>query len=76
MPLIDCEINFNLTFSGDCVISSAYWETKYAVTHTKRYVPVVNLSTKDTVKQLKQLESSFTGIIIKLTGINTNQKCE
>ena len=76
MPLIDCEIDFNLTFSEDWVISSAYRETKYAVTDTKLYVPVVTLSTQDNVKRLKQLESSFNGIITKLTGINTNQKCE
>ena len=41
MPLIDCEVNLILTWSKDCVISSATGETKFAVTETKLYVPVV-----------------------------------
>ena len=29
MPLINCEINFSLTWSEDCVISSTTGETKF-----------------------------------------------
>ena len=31
----------------------------FAITGTKRYVPVVTLTTQDNVKLLKQLESGF-----------------
>ena len=41
MPLINCEINLILTWSGDCAISSATVETKFKITDTKLYVPVV-----------------------------------
>ena len=45
MPLINCEVNLILTWSKDCVISSATGQTKFAITETKLYVPVVTLST-------------------------------
>ena len=59
MPLINCEINLILTWSTDCVISSAADETKYAVTDTKPNVPIVTLSTKYDAKLLKQLQYGF-----------------
>ena len=46
IPLINCEVNLILTWSKDCVISSATGETKFAITETKAYVPVVTLSTE------------------------------
>ena len=57
--LINCEINLILTWSTDYVISSATEETKFAMTDTKRYVPVVTLSTQDNAKLLEQLRSGF-----------------
>ena len=59
MPLINCEVNLILTWSKDCVISSATGETKFAITETKLYVPVVTLSTEDNAKLLQQLKSNF-----------------
>ena len=56
MPLISCEISLILTYSENCVISSA---SKFAITDTKLYVLVVTLSNQDNIKQFKQLESSF-----------------
>ena len=47
MPLINCEINLILTWSEDCVISSATGETKFKITDTKLYVLVVTLSIQD-----------------------------
>ena len=38
MPLINYEINFILTWSDDCVISSATRATKFKITDTKLYV--------------------------------------
>ena len=63
MPLINCEVNLILTWSPTCVISSATGETKFKITETKLYVPVVTLSTQDNAKLLQQLKSSFKKII-------------
>ena len=59
MPLINCEINLILTWSEDRVISSATGTTKFEITYTKLYVPVVTLSTQDNAKLLQQLKSGF-----------------
>ena len=59
MSLNNCEVNLILTWSKDCVISSATGETKFAITETKLYVPVVTLSTQDNAKLLQQLKSGF-----------------
>ena len=53
MPLINCELELILTWSKNCVISSATGETKFATTETKLYVPVVTLSTEDNAKLLQ-----------------------
>ena len=45
MSLINCEVNLILTWSKDCVISNSEGETKFSINETKRYVPVVTLST-------------------------------
>ena len=67
MPLINSNVNPILTWSTDCVISSAIGETKFAVNDTKCYVPIVTLSTQDNAKLLEQLKSGFKGT-------NINQK--
>ena len=36
MPLINCEINLILTWSENCVISSATGKAKFAITDTKQ----------------------------------------
>ena len=59
MPLINCDINFILTWSEDCVISSATGATKFKITDTKLYVPFVTLSTQDNAKLLQQLKQGF-----------------
>ena len=53
MALSNCEIDLILTWSTDCVISSANGGTKFAITDTKRYVPIVTLSTQENVKLLE-----------------------
>ena len=45
MPLINYKINLILSWSEDCVFSSVTGETKFKITDTKLYVPVVTLST-------------------------------
>ena len=59
MPLNNFEINLILTWSEDCVISSAIGKLKFKITDAKLYFPVVNLSTQDKVKLLEQLKSGF-----------------
>ena len=59
MPLIKCEINLILTWSENCVISSATGKIKFAITDTKLYVPIVTLPIQDNAKLLKQLISGF-----------------
>ena len=56
MLLINCEVNLILTLCKDCVISSTTRETKFAITETKLYVPVVTLSTQDNAELLQQLK--------------------
>ena len=46
MPLINCETNLILTWSTDCVISSATGATKFVITDAKLYFPVVTLLTQ------------------------------
>ena len=59
VTLINFEISLILTWSQDCVISSATGETKFVITDTKLYAPAVTLSTQDNAKLLEQLRSSF-----------------
>ena len=62
MPLINCKINLILTWSNRCFIIDnpiADQEPTFTITDTKRYVPVVTLSTQDNAKLLEQLISGF-----------------
>ena len=52
MLLINCKVNLILTWSSTCVIFSAPGETKFKINDTKRYAPVVVLSTQDNAKLL------------------------
>ena len=63
MPLINCEVNLELTWSRDCVITNSTGAGKFVITETKLYVPVVTLSTQDNAKLLQQLKSGFKRII-------------
>ena len=59
MLFISCEINLTLTWSEDCVISSRTGATKFKITDTKLYVPIVTLSIQVNAKLLEQSKSSF-----------------
>ena len=56
MPLTNCEISLDLTWSKNCIISSAVGITEFKITDTKLFVPLLTLSTEDNLKLLKQLE--------------------
>ena len=59
MPFFNCEINLILTCSAYCVISEVNRTTTFAITDTKLYVPVANLSTNDNLKLLDRFKSGF-----------------
>ena len=59
MPLINCEVNLELTWSKDCVITNSTGAGKFQITETNLYVPVVTLSTQDNAKLLQQLKCGF-----------------
>ena len=63
MSLINCEINLILTWSQDCVVSSATGKTKFKITGTSLYVPVVTLSIQDIAKLLQQFKKGFKRVI-------------
>ena len=60
MPLINCEVNLDLTWSRDFVIINSTDEGKFAIAETKLYVSVVALSTEDNAKLVQQLKSGFS----------------
>ena len=53
MPLINCEVNFVLTWSSTCVITNSTGAVTFAIIDTKLYVPVVTLSTQENAKFLQ-----------------------
>ena len=62
MPLINCEIELILDWSGNCVIiytDTANQHPTSTITETNLYVPVVTLSTQDNAKLLPQLKNGF-----------------
>ena len=63
IPLINCIINFILTWSDKFVLSNNTKATAFAITDTKLYVLVVTLSTRDNAKLLEQLKLGFKGTI-------------
>ena len=66
MSLINCEIILILTWSSNCVLIATAIQNQAAtfeITDTKRYVPVVTLSTQENTKFLQQLKSGFKSVI-------------
>ena len=63
MPLINCEVKFDLTWSSTCVITDSVGAGRFAITDTKLYVPVVTLSKQENTKLLQQLKSGFKRVI-------------
>ena len=63
MPLINCEVNLILTWSSTCVITNSNSAGTFAITDTKRHVPVVTLSTQENTKFLQQLKSGSKRVI-------------
>ena len=88
MPLTNCEVSLILTWSRECAITSMEKKEQQRIheeillqqmqhfkQHTKFYVPVANLSTKDDNNSFEQLKSESKRTIKwnKYTSEMTNQ---
>ena len=66
MPLINCEVKLDLTWSSLCVIISTEnpnQNATFTITNTILYVHVVTLSTQENNKLLQHLKSGFKRVI-------------
>ena len=72
--LISFEIKPILTWSDKCVLSNNANATTFAITDTKRFVPIVTLSTEDNEKLLEKLKSGFKLEEISTKSISTSTK--
>ena len=59
MPLINCEVKLDLTWSSNCVVTNSTGAERFAITDTKLYVPVLTLSTQENTNLLQQFKSGF-----------------
>ena len=59
MPLINCKIHLELSWTNNCLMSSIGGATTFRIASTKLYVPIATLSTKDNVNLTKQLNEGF-----------------
>ena len=59
MPSIVCKAYLELNWIEDCILSSAGNSAKLEITDAKLHVPIVTLSTKDSVNLTKQLNEGF-----------------
>ena len=62
LVLTNCEVNFILTWSADCIIiytDAANQISIFAITETNLYAAVVTLSNQDNAKLLAKLKSDF-----------------
>ena len=59
MPLINCKIHIELSWTNNCVMSAIVGATSFKIASTNVYVSIVTLSTKDNVNLTKQLNEGF-----------------
>ena len=57
--MTNCKFRLELNWTKDCVMSNIAGVTKFKITNTKLYVPIVTLSSKDNVKLVKLLGEGF-----------------
>ena len=63
MPLSNREVNLILTWSSTYVITNSTGAEAFEITVTKRYVPVITLSTQDNSKLPQTLKSGFKRVV-------------
>ena len=59
MLFINCNVHLELNWIEFCILSSAGNSAKFEITDAKLHVPIVTLSTKDSVNLTKQLSEGF-----------------
>ena len=59
LPLINCKIHLELNWIEVCILSSNGDSEKFKITDAKLHVPIITLSTKDSVNVTKQLSNGF-----------------
>ena len=59
LPLINLKVHLELNWIEDCTLSSDGNSSKFEITDAKLHVPIVTLSTKDSVNLTKQLSEGF-----------------
>ena len=62
LPLINCEIELDLSWAKDCVLieqNNSITGVSFAITSTKLYVPAVTLSINDNIKFLETMKQGF-----------------
>ena len=59
MLLINCKIELSLKWYENCILSSVGTAVIFAITDTKRYVPVVTLKIEDNAKLSTLLSEGF-----------------
>ena len=62
MPLINCEIELDLSWTKDCVLSELYNNitgATFQINKVKLYVPVVTLSINDNIKFIENIKQGF-----------------
>ena len=62
LPLINCEIELDLSWTKDCVLieqNDNITGVNFVITSTKLYVPVVTLSINDNIKFLENINQAF-----------------
>ena len=59
LPLINCKIHLEISWTKNCIMSNIAGATSFQITSKKLYVPIVTLSTKDNVNLSKQLNEGF-----------------
>ena len=59
LPFSNCKVNFEVNWIESCILSSDGNAAKFGITDAKLHVPIVTLSTKDSVNLTKQLNEGF-----------------
>ena len=59
IPLINCKVEFSLTWNENCILTSLAGNSTFKITDAKLYVPVVTLSIEDNAKLTKLLSEGF-----------------
>ena len=62
LPLIDCELQLDLSWKKDCVLmeqNNNITGTNFMITNTKRYFPFVTLSINHNIKFLEKIKQGF-----------------